>query len=173
MRVAQCALRAPKKKGRTVDDTSGFRIRLRVRIAKGLTTEATSLSLTVSNSVVTIKSQNKDEPLSKARWIVLSARGLSTEEQARRFGIRSRSIVQLAALSARLGVDAGEDKSTSWVSEDFARKIGLIEEDERIASNVHGLTILLDDDKTRFPVINVQATATAEGKSSIGRPVCA
>jgi hypothetical protein len=147
---------------RAMADTTGFRIRLRVRIAKGLTTEATSLHFIMANKDVTITSQNKEEPLSKAKWIVLNASGFSTEEAARHFGTRLRSILQLAALSSRLGVDPGEDKPTSWVNEDFARSIGLIKEHERIAPNVHGLAILPDDDNTRFPVMNAQATVTAD-----------
>jgi hypothetical protein len=71
-------------------------------------------------------------------------------------------MLQLAALSSRLGVDAGEDKPTSWLSEDFSRSIGLIKEHERIAPNVHGLAILPDDDNTRFPVSNIQGTVTAD-----------
>ena len=50
----------------------GFRIRLRARIAKGLTTEATSLSVRVANKDVTVTSQNKEEPLNKAKWIYRS-----------------------------------------------------------------------------------------------------
>jgi hypothetical protein len=143
-------------------DASGVRIRLRVRVAKGLTTEAASLQFVMANKDVTITSQNKEEPLSKAKWIVLNARGFSTEEMARHFGTTLRSVLQLAALSSRLGVDAGEDKPTSWVSEDFARSTGLIKEHERISPNVHGLVILPDDDNTRFPVINADATVTAD-----------
>jgi hypothetical protein len=143
-------------------DTSGFRIRLRVRVAKGLTTEATSLHFMLANKDVTISSQTKEEPLSKAKWIVLNARGFSTDEAARQFGTRLRSILQLAALSSRLGVDAGEDNPTAWVNEEFARSTGLLKEHERIAPNVHGLAILPDDDNTRFPVINAEATVTAD-----------
>ena len=118
--VGSCSIRTP-----VVADMSGFRIRLRVRIPKGLTSEATSLNVMVMNKDVTITSQNKEEPLNKAKWIILGARGFSTEEAAQHFGTRLRSIVQLAALSSRLGVDAGEDKPTDWMSEDFARKTGL------------------------------------------------
>ena len=143
-------------------DKSGFRIRLRARIAKGLTTEATSLSVVVANKDVTITSENKGEPLDKAKWIVLSARGFTAEEAAKKFGTHLRSILQLAALSSRLGVDAGEDKPTSWVSEEFARSLGLIKGHERVAPNIHGLAILPDDDNTRFPSINVHALVTAD-----------
>ena len=141
--------------------TTGFRIRLRVRVAKGLTTEATSVQFVLANKEVTITSQNKEEPLSKTTWIVLGARGFATEEAAQDFGTRLRSILQLAALSSRLGVDVGEDKPTCWVSEDFARFLG-VKEHERIAPNIHGLAILPDDDNTRIPLMNPQATVTAD-----------
>jgi hypothetical protein len=65
-------------------------------------------------------------------------------------------------IRARLGVDVGEDKPTSWLSESFARSSGLLKEHERIAPNIHGLAILPDDDHTRFPVINIDATVTAD-----------
>ncbi len=139
-----------------------FVFRLRARTAKSLTSEATSLNVMVMNKDVTISSQNKEEPLNKAKWIVLTARELSTEEAAQHFGTRLRSILQLTALSSRLGVDVGEDKPTSWINEDFARAIGLLKGNERIAPNVHGLSILPDDDNTRFPIINAQATVTAD-----------
>ena len=115
----------------------------------------------VMNKDVTITSQNKEEPLNKATWIVLGARGFSTEEAAQHFGTRLRSILELAAFSSRLGVDVGEDKPTDWIREDFARRIGL-KANERIAPNVHGLLILPDDDNTRFPLGNFQATVTAD-----------
>jgi hypothetical protein len=143
-------------------DGIGFRIRLRVRIAKGLTTEDTSLGVSVAGRDVTIKSQNKDEPLSKAKWIVLSARGFVTEEEAQDFGTRLSSLLQVAALSCRIGVNVGENKPTSWVSEQFARSMGFIEEHERLAPNIHGLAVLPDDDNTRFPTINAEGTVTAD-----------
>jgi hypothetical protein len=136
-------------------DTSGFRIRLRARIAKGLTTEATSLHVVVANNDVTITSQNKEDPLNIAKWIVLNARGFTTEEAAQYFGTRLCRALQLAALSSRLGVDVGENKPTSWMSEDLARSIAL-KEHQRVAPNVHGLAILPDDDNTRFPMINIE-----------------
>jgi hypothetical protein len=143
-------------------DVNGFRVRLRVRIAKALTSEDSSLNVMVMNKNITITSQKKDEPLCKSKWIVLVARGFLTEEAAQQFGTRLRSILQLAALSARLGVDVGEDKPTAWVNEDYARSIGLIKHNERIVPNVHGLLILPDDDKIRFPVIDADATVTAD-----------
>jgi hypothetical protein len=143
-------------------DATGFRIRLRVRIPKSFTTESTSLHVAVANKDVTITGQERDEPLNKAKWIVLIACGFSTEQAATSFGNRLRSIVQLAALSSRLGADVGEDKPSGWVNEDFARSIGLIKEHERIAANIHGLAILPDDDNTRIPIIKIEGTVTAD-----------
>jgi hypothetical protein len=74
------------------------------------------------------------------------------------------SILQLAALSSRLGVDTGENKPTTVVNEHFARSSGLIAEHERIAPNIHGLAILPDDDSTRFPYADVHMTVTADPK---------
>jgi hypothetical protein len=142
-------------------DTCGFRVRLRARIPKGLTTEATSLHVAVANNDVTITSQNKEEPLNIAKWIVRNARGFTTEEAAEYFGTCLCRALQLAALSSRLGVDVGENEPTGWMSEEFARSIGL-KEHERIAPNVHGLVILSDDDNTRFPMINIEGRVTAD-----------
>ena len=74
-------------------ENTAFRVRLRARIAKGLTTEATSLIVVVANKDVIITSQNKEEPLSKAKWIVLNARGFTTEEAAQHFGTGLCSIL--------------------------------------------------------------------------------
>lgn len=145
-------------------DQVGYRVRLRVRIAKAFTTEASSLDAEIAGKSVSIISQNKGEPLSNAKWIILSARAFSTEEAAKRFGTHLSSMVQLAALASRLGVDVGENKPTSWVNENFARSMGLIKEHERISPNIHGLTILPDDDHTRIPVVNAEGTVTADPK---------
>ena len=95
-------------------------------------------------------------------WIVLNAGGFTTEEAARYFGTCLCRTLQLAALSSRLGVDVGENKPTGWVSEEYARSNGLINEHERLAPNVHGLAILPDDDNTRIPVINIEGRVTAD-----------
>jgi hypothetical protein len=143
-------------------EVDGFRIRLRARLAKGLTTEATSLNVKVANKDVTITSQHKEESLNKVQWIILNARRFTTEEEAQQFGTRLCSILQLAALSSRLGVDVGENKPSDWMSEDFARSLGLLKEHERIAPNIHGLAILPDDDCTRFPISNAHLSVTAD-----------
>jgi hypothetical protein len=144
-----------------MDDQNGFRVRLRVRLAKGLTTEAKSLNIALAGRSVSVTSQDKNEPLNEAKWVVFHARGFATEKEALQFGGRLRSIVELVCLSLRLGVDVGEDKPTGWVSEKYARALGLIKEQERVAPNVHGLTILPDDDLTRIPIVDIKGVVTA------------
>jgi hypothetical protein len=48
------------------------------------------------------------------------------------------------------------------MDEQFARSQGVIKENERLAPNIHGLMILPDDPYTRFAVIDIQATVTAD-----------
>jgi hypothetical protein len=115
----------------------------------------------IAKKDVTITAQDRKQPLDQAKWIVLTVRGFTTEEDALHFGARLRDALQLAALSSRLGVDVGEGKPTGWVREEFARAMGLIKEHERIAPNIHGLAILPDDDNTRFPIVDAQGTVTA------------
>ncbi|TPJ58529.1 hypothetical protein [Mesorhizobium sp. B2-7-1] len=146
----------------------GFRVRLRVRIGKPLTTDEISRSVELSGREVTVRSQKKDQPLSQATWIVLSANGFGTEEEAKNFGDRLRLLVEIAALSSRLGTDVGSDRPTSWLNEEFARSMGLLQADERLAPNIHGLLILPDDDKIRFPAGEMKARVTADPGHLLG-----
>jgi hypothetical protein len=152
-----------------------FRVRLRVRIGKALTTDELSLSTTVRGREVSIKSQRKDQPLSEATWIVLGARDFTTEFEGHEFGTQLRSIFKLAALCTRLGTDAGQDKASTHVNEEFARSLGLVQPHERIMPNIHGLVVIPDDENTRFPLIEATGKITSsptlllETISEIGR----
>jgi hypothetical protein len=147
---------------------AGFRLRLRVRIGKALTSNELSLSAKLAGREVAVKSQIKDQLLSEATWIVLGARGFVTESDARRFGEQLRVMVEIAALCSRLGTDVGQDKPSGWVNEEFARSKGLSAPHERSMPNIHGLMILPDDDNSRFPLIEVQAVVTADPAQLLG-----
>jgi hypothetical protein len=140
----------------------GFKVRLRIRMGKPFTTDEKALSVKVGGRQVTIRSQNLDEPLRETRWVVLGARGFTTEDEARAFGEELRVISQVAALSCRLGTDTGQDRPTGMVNEQFARSCGWIQPHERIMPNVHGIQVLPDDDHTRIPIINARAEVTAD-----------
>jgi hypothetical protein len=137
------------------------RVRLRVRLAKALDTSDVMLSQTVAGREVTIASQALNQPLSEALWIILSARGFLSEEEARSFGEQLCTITELAGLCSRLGIDLGVGKPTMWMSEDLARSVGLILPHQSLLPNVHGLAIVPDDDSIRFPSVQVEAKVRA------------
>lgn len=149
-------------------NASGYRIRLRVRLGKALTSDTISIALNCDGRPVVLKSQKPDEPLRHAKWVVFIAKGFETEEAARFFGETLRAQVELAALSSRLGVDTGQNQTTSWVNEDWARSKGLIGEDEHIVPNVHGLLIVPDDENSKIVLMEGTGTVTADPDHFIG-----
>ena len=149
-------------------DKLGYKVRLRVRLAKVLNTENSSRTVVVAGREVVVSAQEKNQPLKDSRWIVLTVRGFMTEEEAHSFGDRLRGIVELAGLCARIGMDVGRDKPTTQMNEEWARSIGLIQQDERTVPNIHGLAILPDDDKTRVPLVSFEATVRADPNQFLG-----
>lgn len=141
---------------------STCRMRLRVRFGKALTSDETSASFLFDNREVDMRGQERDQPLREAKWMVFSARGFENEAAAKDFGERLRSALNVAGVCTSNGIDTGNDKTTTWVSEEFARQIGAIKDEERIAPNVHGLSIHPDDDLTKFPVVSAEAVVTAQ-----------
>lgn len=131
-------------------------------MGKALTSDETSASFVFDDREVVMQNQEQDQPLREAKWMVFSARGFENEVAARDFGERLRSALDVAGVCTSNGIDTGNDKHTTWVSEEFARQLGMIKDEERIAPNVHGLSIHPDDDLTRFPVVSADAVVTAQ-----------
>ena len=82
-----------------------YRVRLKVRIGKGLTTGETKLSGEFNGREVTVKSARQDQPLEEASWLVIGARGFATESEAGEYGEDLRRATHLAGLCTRVGVD--------------------------------------------------------------------
>ena len=139
----------------------GFRLRLQVRLGTPLGTDEVCLITRLAGREVTIRSRKDGQPISKAKWIVLGARGFSTEPEARDFGERLRANVQLAALCSRLGADTGLDTVLSWISEDWCRSNGLLAFHQRSGPHMHGLSVLPDDDNTVIFYSEPQVTKTS------------
>jgi hypothetical protein len=141
----------------------GFRIRLRVRLARALATEETTMKFVVENRDVTLTSQNGDEPLSKTDWVAFGARGFATEQEARDFGNRLCSVLQLAGLASRLGLDVGADEPFQGVTITIKLQRALADH-ERAAISKHGLTILPDDDNSVVinPLVGMPTTENPE-----------
>lgn len=143
-----------------MDQEARYRVRLRVAPRIGLTTSETTLTFSHRGRPVSLKSQTPQQPLSEAKWWIFGARGFRSETEAREFGEEMRSAVQIAALCTHVGVDAGQDQPTSWMSEAFARATGAIEPHQSLVANVHGLTVLPDDDNIRFPIVEATGTTS-------------
>ena len=141
-----------------MNEPIGFRLRFCVRIGKALTTDQVCLSTLLAGREVTIKSRD-NQPLSKTKWIVLEACGFANETKALDFGEQLRTIIQIAALCSHLGADAGLDKTLSYINEDYLRSTGVLKPHQRLGPDVHGLSILPDDNNTLFASLG-QATGT-------------
>ena len=126
-----------------------YRLWLKLRVGKPLAI----LTASVAGRKVTIESNIKSEPLSKASWLVMGCRGFETKDDAREFGEKLRRAVHMAGLCARVGVDAGdpgEDRTVSWVNPEILRNASGLDPDTRIGPDVHGIVVLPDDGKTLF-----------------------
>ncbi len=96
-------------------------------------------------------------PIRDSEWLVMNARDFSTTDEAREFGHRLRSAIELASVSTRLGVDAGRDVATSGlaraIKDQIAKETGTLARD-----NVHGLDVFEDNPNIR--IFNLTATGT-------------
>ena len=127
-----------------------YRLWLKFRVGKSLDTEDSALTASIAGRTVTIESENREEPLSKASWLVMNCRGFETEAQAREFGEELRRATHLAGLCNRVGVDAGdpgEDRTMSWLNPEVFRSAN---PDIRLVPDVHGIVILPDDGNNVF-----------------------
>ncbi len=103
-----------------MEKKTGYRLRLKLRVGKALSTEDTAMTASVAGRNVTIKSERQSQPLSEASWLLIGCRGFQAERDARVFGEKLRRAVHLAGLCARVGVDAGDpgDDRTALVLPD-------------------------------------------------------
>lgn len=134
-----------------------FRARLRFRVLKKLSINEPEHRLTVAGRDVVLSSPVPDIPIHDSEWLVMNARGFSTEAEARDFGHKLRSAIELASVSTRLGVDAGRDLATSGlgqiVKDHIAKETGTLARD-----NVHGLDVFEDNPNVR--IFSFSATGT-------------
>lgn len=147
-----------------------FRARLRFRLKKKLGIADGEHRLTVAGREVVLASPTPDTPIRDSEWLVMNARGFSMEDEARDFGHKLRSAIELASVSTRLGVDAGRDLATSGlaraVKDHIARETGTL-----VRDNVHGLDVFEDDPKVGF--FNFSGTATVHASPDPFLPLIA
>ncbi|MFN3363669.1 MAG: hypothetical protein ACK40W_06875 [Allorhizobium sp.] len=137
------------------------KVRLRVKTAKGLTSDETGAQFSFRGVSGNISCEDSAQPLKNGKWFIFTASGLSTEEAAWEFAVALREALETASFCMRFGLDAGEDKPTSFVSEAYARAIGLIVDDEILMPNVHGVQIVPEEKSVKIPNMNITALVSA------------
>lgn len=143
-------------------DVQHYRIRLSVRVSKPLYSAENCLEFAFGGLNVAVMSHKRDQSLKEAFWLVFSAGGFPSQEDAAEFGGHLKSAVSIAGLATLIGADIGRDRASSDMSEEFARALGFVKGDERVASNVHGLMIYPDDGKTRIPTVEATGVVHAD-----------
>ena len=142
-------------------DKIGYRLWLKFRVGKSLGTEESALTASIDNRTVTIESEDRGKPLSKAHWLVMNCGGFETEAQAREFGEELRRATHLAGLCNRVGVDAGdpgEDRTMTWINPEFFPRVN---PDQRPAPDVHGIVVLPDDGNNVFARVRASGRVLA------------
>ncbi len=137
-----------------------FRARLRVRLGKALSSDDFVLVAKIGGREVEIKSERKDETLRNAKWVEFTTGGFPSKEEAQAFGEQLRTIAGIVGVCTRVGIDVGDDKSTTSITEEWARSLGIMKSEKRIHPNIHGLMIHPDDGLSRFPKGGFQGYVT-------------
>ena len=128
-------------------EADSYLVRIQVQVGSRLRTDANCLTPTALGRPVAIKPRSGS--ISETDWLVLEARGFSSEEDARKFGERLHLLATIAGLCSHLGIDAGRDRTLSRFTEHAGRRKGL-ERDVRMPPEIHGILVLPDDGKSRF-----------------------
>lgn len=133
-----------------MNNCNGFRMLLKVRIGKKLSTEKESLAVEFDNRQVTIRPDKSNQAFKETTWIVLDAHGFPTKVEAHNYGLRLRDAVYVAGICSRLGADPGLGKTRSFFNEEYLRSQGALSPHSRLAPDRHGLVIIPDDGNNFF-----------------------
>ncbi len=117
-------------------------------------------SLTIHGQAVRLVSAIKNEKIKDAKWLIMTARGFTSEQEARAFAHQLKASVELAAVTTRLGADCGTDKATSAISQawrdELLKNAGML-----VRNNIHGVDVFEDDERLRFISMSAQGDVLA------------
>lgn len=120
-----------------------FRARFRFRVSKKLNLAAYEHRFVVAEREVVLSAQSNDAAIEDSEWLVMNARGFSTEEEAGIFAHQLRAAADVSSVATRLGIDSGVDRLSSdlgrIVRQRIERDHGLL-----IRGNVHGIDVYPD-----------------------------
>lgn len=131
-----------------LDDTVGFRVRLKFKLAKLMNDDRSLIETQIDGRKVSI-APAWGGMLKDSYWIQMNATGFETPEGALAFGERLRLTVQLVAVRHRIGADCGADKASGGMSAYLRDKI-FEQSGLRCRNSVHGLDVFEDHEGTHF-----------------------
>ena len=139
-------------KGSRVTETLTWRARLRFRLQKKIRIDGNEYRLQIAGREVVLTPPTSDLKIMDSEWLIMNARGFSREDEARRFGNRLKTALEVSAVAARVGVDTGRNLATSGLGKIV--KDVLLQEGALVRDNVHGLDVFADHPNTRIFAIN-------------------
>ena len=135
-----------------------YAFRLRFRSAKGLSSTEEFISFKTGGVLLTIRREG-DAPLQEAGWFLIRGGGFSSEDEARAYGEKLVTALQLSSLRRLWGVDVGEGKPTSALGKSIVDSLAA---DGHFArANIHGLDVYLEQPNTFWTAF------TATGRVSL------
>lgn len=108
--------------------------------------------------------QLPDTDICDSEWLVMNARGFSTEDEAKRFAEKVKAACEVSSVTTRLGIDSGVNRPTSGVSELIKEQV-LQELGIKLRDDVHGVDAFQDDPNIQF--ISMTSTGTVQASPDL------
>jgi hypothetical protein len=144
-----------------------WRMRLRIRLASKLNTDAKELKAEFCGRRIVITSRTKGEPLNQAEWIVIIAKRFISPEAAVKFGLNLQSAISAVSAVRSIPVDVGFDNiaTTSFgdVVKDAVAKTGAW-----LVDDVHGVDVYPDAQTAIVLALELTATSSLDPSRIVG-----
>ena len=135
-------------------DTVPWRVRLRFRLQKKICIDANEHRLQIAGREVVLTPPTPDLKIMDSEWLIMNARGFASEDEARQFGQKLKTALEVSSVAARVGVDTGRNLATSGLGKIV--KDALAQQGARVRDNIHGLDVFPDHPNTG--IFNMNAT---------------
>src|SRR5690349_10318868 len=135
-------------------DTVPWRVRLRFRLQKKIRIDANEQRLQIAGHEVVLTPPTPDLKILDSAWLIMNARGFASEDEAKQFGQKLKTALEVSSVAARVGVDTGRNLATAGLGKIV--KDALAEQGARVRDNIHGLDVFPDHPDTR--IFNMDAT---------------
>jgi hypothetical protein len=116
------------------------RVRFKFRVGMKLNLPHVEYRLVLGGREVVLQAEAPGADISSDECLVMNARGLRSEGDARSFAARLKAAAELSSVASKLGIDAGVDLPTSGVAERVSAHIqsshGVLLRDD-----VHGIDV--------------------------------